>query len=113
MQNQQSNLKLISKNLHATYRQFMDDFIAAPSAEVPLLPVMPAAQRTLFLQQALERHYALMLQMQPQLSEHHPYNVHGVLKVLASGQLVLINRQQHLTHLIDADQVRYVQRQGH
>ncbi|YAB14586.1 hypothetical protein ACT5GY_07530 [Lactiplantibacillus plantarum] len=31
MQNQQSNLKLISKNLHASYRQFMDDdFTAAP-----------------------------------------------------------------------------------
>ncbi|RRK11034.1 hypothetical protein D1831_04275 [Lactiplantibacillus garii] len=110
MQNQQSNLKLISKNLQASYRQFMDDFIAAPTVVAPLLPTMPAFQRDLFLKQAQTRHYQVMLQMQPSLTETHPYNIHGVLRTLASGQLVLINRRQHLTHLVDVTQIRYIQR---
>lgn len=110
MQNQQSNLKLISKNLQASYRQFMDDFIAAPTVVAPLLPTMPAFQRDLFLRQAQERHYNVLLQMQPSLTETHPYNIHGVFKTLASGQLVLVNRRQHLTHLVDVDLIRYIQR---
>ncbi|ALO04054.1 hypothetical protein ASU28_06665 [Lactiplantibacillus paraplantarum] len=110
MQNQQSNLKLISKNLHASYRQFMDDFTAAPTVIAPLLPMMPAFQRDLFLTQARMEHYQIMLQMQPQLTESHPYNIHGVLKILTSGQLVLINRQQHLTHLVDPNAIRYIKR---
>ncbi|WP_318766297.1 hypothetical protein [Lactiplantibacillus carotarum] len=110
MQNQQSNLKLISKNLQATYRQFMDDFIAAPTVVAPLRPTMPAFQRDLFLQQAQTRHYQVQLQMQPSLTQSHPYNIHGVFKTLASGQLVLINRRLHVTHLIDINQIRYIER---
>lgn len=110
MQNQQSNLKLISKNLHASYRQFMDDFTAAPTVVAPLLPMMPAFQRDLFLAQAHTEHYQIMLQMQPQLTESRPYNIHGVLKTLATGQLVLVNRQLHLTHLVDPDAIRYIKR---
>jgi len=44
------------------------------------------------------------------LTETHPYNIHGILKTLASGQLVLINRQYHLTHLVDPNFVRYIER---
>lgn len=110
MQNQQSNLKLISKNLQASYRQFMDDFIAAPTIVAPLLPTMPAFQRDLFLKQAQTQHYRIMLQMQPSLTETHPYNIHGVLKTLASGQLVLVNRHQHVTHLIEPTMIRYIKR---
>jgi hypothetical protein len=33
-----------------------------------------------------------------------------VLKNLASGQLVLVNRQLHLTHLVDPDAIRYIKR---
>ena len=110
MQNQQPNLKLISKNLHASYRQFMDDFIAAPTIVAPLMPTMPAFQRDLFLAQAREQHYHVLLQMQPQLTESHPYNIHGVFKSLANGQLVLLNQQQHLTHLVDPEAIRYIKR---
>lgn len=88
----------------------MDDFIAAPSVVAPLMPTMPAFQRELFLKQARTRHYRVRLQMQPSLTETHPYDIHGVLKYLANGQLVLINRQQHLTHLVDPNQIRYIQR---
>jgi len=110
MQNQQTNLKLISKNLQTSYRQFMDDFIATPTIVAPLMPTMPAFQRDLFLTQAREQQYQVMLQMQPNLTETHPYNIHGVLKTLASGQLVLINHQYHLTHLVDSNFVRYIER---
>ncbi|MFB9770566.1 hypothetical protein [Lactiplantibacillus modestisalitolerans] len=110
MQNQQSNLKLISKNLQATYRQFMDDFNATPDQPAPLMPTMPVFQRKQFLNQAEQRHYRLRIQMQPQLTAAHPYNIHGQLKTLPNGQLVLINQRLHLTHLIDPNNVRYIER---
>ncbi|AVK60288.1 hypothetical protein C5Z25_00195 [Lactobacillus sp. CBA3605] len=110
MQNKQSNLKYISKNLQASYRQFFDEFTSAAEVVVPLLPQMPTFQLTLFLTQAQAKHYPIMLQMQPSLTETHPYNIHGRLKTLASGQLVLVNHDQQLTHIIEADQIRYLKR---
>jgi len=110
MQNKQTRLQTISKNFQTSYRQIFDEITTAAAASAPLLPQMPAFQRTLFLEQAQQRHYQVMLQMQPALTQTHPYNIHGVLKTLASGQLVLINREKHLTHLINLDQIRYLQR---
>ncbi|BDZ30794.1 hypothetical protein RA086_06450 [Lactiplantibacillus sp. WILCCON 0030] len=110
MQSKQTSLKIVSKNLQASYRQFMDDFTSPAEVVAPLLPQMPSFQLQLFLSQAQANHYQIMLQMQPSLTETHPYNIHGVLKTLASGQLVLVNRRQHLTHLITVDQIRYLQR---
>jgi len=110
MQNKQTRLKYISKNFQTSYRQFFEELSTAAAVSAPLLPLMPAFQRTLFLTQAQERHYHVMLQMQPALTQAHPYNIHGVLKTLASGQLVLINREKHLTHLIATDQIRYLKR---
>ncbi|MFC6181989.1 hypothetical protein [Lactiplantibacillus daowaiensis] len=111
MQNKQTtSIKYISQNLHASYRQFLTELTTAAEAEVPLLPQMPHFQRTLFLDQAQTKHYAVMLQMNPAITQTHPYNIHGQLKTLASGQLVLINRGLHVTHLIDVDQIRYLKR---
>ena len=111
MQNKQtSSIKYICQNIHASYRQFLTELTTAAEVEVPLLPVMPAFHRTLFLTLAQTRDYAVMLQMNPMLTQTHPYNIHGHLRTLASGQLVLINRAKHLTHLIDPDQIRYLKR---
>ena len=110
MQNKQTSLQIVSKNLQASYRQFMTDFTSPVEAVTPLLPQMPSFQLTLFLEKAQTNHYQIMLQMQPSLTETHPYNIHGVLKHLTSGQLVLVNRAQHLTHLIDPTQIRYLKR---
>lgn len=110
MQNKQSNLKYISQSLHASYRQFMDDFTAEVQVVAPLLPQMPAFQIDLFLNQAQANHYTVTLQMQPSLTESHPYNITGFLKLLPSGQLTLVNRYQHVTHLIDQNHIRYIKR---
>ncbi|WP_137626598.1 hypothetical protein [Lactiplantibacillus pingfangensis] len=110
MQNKQTSLKIVSKSLQSSYRQFMADFTSPAEVVAPLLPQMPTFQLALFLEKAQTNHYSVMLQMQPSLTETRPYNIHGILKTLASGQLVLVNRRQHLTHLIETDQIRYLKR---